>query len=271
MSKRVNGHTSEEIEGRIEQFIKVKKEGVVFGEIKNYLKKLEIQFKNSDEDRSGLSHMLKRMCVKGKIRKIPKDKDHKYPRYVSLNQSTFDASMDGYLMRYELGLALTPSGNIVREITQLQKKKNLSNDEEFILKNIYRFGFLFMNLILKSYERPINQNESIEKNRELQNAWLNNALDFNNKKHNEPRIFEMMTKNHFSNPEDMIDDKGELLAEQKDIPEQLMQTLSKVIKKNFPETMGIMNDTEKTIDSVKDKIKSKWLEIPQDELSLREN
>lgn len=271
MSKRVKKYTSAEIEDFIESFLRLKESGCTFGEIKNHLeKKLDAKFKNSEKDRSGLAHTLNRMQNKGKIRKLQKDKDHLYPRYISLNQSTFEASLDGYLTRHEFSLNLGLHGSLLEEISELQKKKNLSGDEEFILKNIYRFGFLFLHLILKSYSRAINQNEPIEKNRKMQNAWLTNALDFNNKRHSEPGIFEDRVRQHFSNPDDMIDDDGNLVKEDVNIPIQQISSLAKIMKRSFPETVETMNDTENTIDSVKEKIKTVWLEIPQEELPLRE-
>lgn len=41
-----------------------------------------------------------------------------------------------------------------------------------------------------------------------------------------------------------------------------MSRLVKVMKRNFPETLGITKDTEKRIDKVKKIIKAKWLEVP---------
>ena len=273
MPKRIGGFKTQEIEDNIETFLNCNAWGY-FSNIQNHLeKKLRIKFKNSDKDRSGLAHMLKRMQEKGKIRKLPKDKDHIYPWYVSLKQSTFDASMDGYLLSAEISSIIHPSNELFNEMLNVEKIKNLSFDEEFILKHIYRFGFMVLYLLISRYTRPINQKEPVEKNKEKREAWLNNALDFNNKRRSEAGFFNVSLKQHFS-----YDEEKEYLDENifdKEFFNDLeMQKkilhMRDTTKKLFPETFDNTEMVERIINNVKKNIKEKWLVTPQEELPIRE-
>lgn len=267
MPKRVNKFTSEEIERHIEYFLENNGPSY-FGEIQNHLeKKLKIKFKNSDKDRSGLAHTLKRMQ---KIRKLPKNKDHKYPRYVSLKQSTFDVSLDGYLFRTETCSILQSAHNeIFNEMLKVGEMKNLSRDQEFILKNIFRFGILFLYLLLSSYTRPIDKKESLGKNNEMRQAWLNNALDFNNRRQSEAGLFNIRLKQFFNYDGTNLDEsifKKEFFSDS-DMEEKISH-MYKTTKNLFPETFEIMEMTEKVIDNIKNNIKQSWLTEPQEKLPM---
>ena len=272
MPKRVGNFTTQEIEKIIETFLNCVPWGY-FSDIQNHLEeKLGIKFKNSDKDRSGLAHTLKRM-QEGKIRKQPKDKDHKYPWYVSLKQSTFDASMDGHLLRTEIGSTIIPSGEFINEMLNVEKIKNLSSDEEFILKHIYRFGFMVVCLLLSSYTRPINQKEVIEKNKERRESWLNNALDFNNKRRSESGFFDVNLKQHFRYDEEKEEIDEDIFKKEfiNDLEMQKkVSTMRDTIKGLFPETFESIESVEGTINAVKKNIKENWLATPQEKLPIRE-
>jgi len=271
MPKRVGKFKTQEIEKIIETFLNCNAWGY-FSDIQNHLEKLGIIFKNSDKDRSGLAHTLKRM-QKGKIRKRLKDKDHKYPWYVSLKQSTFDASMDGYLLRSEISSMIIPSSEFINEMLNVEKIKNLSSDEEFILKHIYRFGLMVVCLLLSSYTRPINQKESIEKNKERREAWLNNALDFNNKRNSGSGYFDVSLKQHFSYNAEKEDLDEDIFYKEFFNDLEMQKKISRMrdtIKGLFPETFENVESVEGILNTVKKNIEEKWLVAPQEELPIRE-
>jgi hypothetical protein len=269
MPKRVGGFTSEEIENIIVHFLNLKEEAY-FGEIQKHLENKGINFSNSKKDTSGLRHTLNRMNGK-KIRKLEKNSHHQYPRYVSMKQSNFSSSLEGYLFRYHAIENMSFSRNdLFKEILEFYQKENLSEDEVFILKHMHSLGFLFLHLLLLSYVRSFDSNLETEKNKKMHTAWVNNALDFNNQKNNIQKIFEFCVKQYCYEPE-MWENKNSLDRNffNDSVIQEKMFDLKKLMDNMFPETMELFKNTEDAIDDRKEEIKKTWLESKED-LPLRE-
>ena len=235
-----------------------------FGDIKHHLEKIGLDYKNSDKYRTGIAHALKRMQEKGKIRKMPKDHEHPYPWYVSLQQSTFDVALDGHLLRSEIGEKLQhilDNQDFVSDISKIDMKK-LNNDELFILKFIHRFGFMVMYLLLSSYKRPFNPKESIEKNNEKRTAWLNNALNFNSRVYSEVKFFDRILKYVF------VKESNDKVFYSKEFLQSTLPKFYQIMEKLYPNTIEDVKNIERVIDSVSDDIKHSWLEKPQERLPI---
>lgn len=246
-----------------------------FGGINTHLKKMTKGPSYSNKDRSGLSHALRRMQQKKRIRKLPKDNEHIYPRYASLKQSTFDNSIDGYLLSREMNYMFTCNRqDLVNDIIDLGTKTELSDDETFILQYIHRFGFMMMYLLLSSYSRPINPKETTEKNIERRESWLNNALNFNTSTKSEAGLFDLSFKSYFQEDE-RKDDFDENIFDKEVFNDQYLRDkishMHKILTRFYPRIIKNMKEYEKSIEGSKSKIKEDWLSSPQEKLPIRES
>lgn len=73
MVRRLNygrNNLDESVDDVIESFLNHMEFPQTFGDIQNHLKKRKIQYKNSENDRSGLSHTLNRMIKKIGLKKF---------------------------------------------------------------------------------------------------------------------------------------------------------------------------------------------------------
>ena len=209
----------------IENFLKGKGVPKTFGEINSYLEDVGCAYPNHKKDRTGLSHALLRMMKKNVVVKHEKNQQHKYPRYSSLSQSTFDAQLDGYLLRTE------STANLFKhygfwEIKDGLNKSKLSNEEILVKKMASRLGIQILYMIIASYKRPITKGKSKEENQMNRKAWLNNALSLN-----QP-----------------IDEIGEVVSNYLD--GKNIQKLIQAMDKHYPAIMKQMKDAEEIIDDV---------------------
>ena len=275
MPKRVNDRfKSEEIENYIESFLNHKTDGATFGQINEYLKEIGVVFSNSDKDRSGLSNTLKRMQG-GRIRKIPKDSEHVYPRYVSLKQALFDTAVDGYLLNVESEIMMNgidQTNDLLDDVSKINSKIRLSKDQKFVMKNIHRLGLTMMYLLMSSYTKPIKHDKSIELNKQRRKIWLNNSMFFNNQKSSYSKRLDVSIPTHFH-----YDEKTQELDEDvmdADILEPVMlEKISKindVLRKLYPKTFKNLDEMEKVLDTIKDEVKQDWLSRPQEKIPIRD-
>ena len=90
-------------DNEIMEFLNVSQEPQEFGDIRNYLKKINRAYKNMDKNRKGLSLLLNQMIEKKQIIKLPKDKKNQHPKYTTTkkNKEIFEAQLDGFLLRTE--------------------------------------------------------------------------------------------------------------------------------------------------------------------------
>jgi len=218
----------------IENFLKAKGIPKTFGEINSYLEDVGCEYPNHKKDRTGLSHALLRMMKKHIIVKHEKTQQNKYPRYSSLSQSTFDAQLDGYLLRTESTANLfKPHG--FWGIKDGVNESKLSNEEILIKKITSRLGVQILYMIIASYKRPISKGKFNEEKQNNHKAWLNNALSLNQ-------------------PIDEISKVVSNYLEGKDIS-KLIQAMDK----HYPAIMKQMKDAEEIIDDVE--LKNRFREM----------
>ena len=169
----------------IEEFLNYEDEAQTFGQIKAHLKKRKIVYENSDKDRSGLAHTLNRMKKRKKIKKIT-DKTHRFPRYTTLSKSTFEAALDGHLMKTEsIKYVFSGERGMLSDLdidAEFPMPK-FSYQEQLVRKLVTCLGVQTLYLILSSYKRPIDPKKSTWDNIANREAWLKNALSYHNPEH----------------------------------------------------------------------------------------
>ncbi|EPA06166.1 hypothetical protein BG20_I0829 [Candidatus Nitrosarchaeum limnium BG20] len=221
-----------------------------FGDIQNHLKKRKIQYKNSENDRSGLSHTLNRMIKKNRIKKIPRDPSSKKPRYVSLEKSTFDASFDGFIMRTEYTAFLYKPLPYMRgdsDIENIFKRKSpLNYKEKKIQKLITFLGIQILYSVITSYERPVNRISSKKINKKNHEMWLKNALSLH----------------------DPLEPIGDIVSDL--LLEESTTNLKKLIKKMYPHIAGRLESAEDGLDELKNVLRNGYLTRPDYAVRMRD-
>jgi len=184
MARRLN-HKREKMSDSTEKYIKNflnnKNTPPTFGEINEYLKEHNVQYKNSTKDRSGLAHALNRMIKAKEIKKFSKGEYKNFPTYAPFDKSSFEAMLEGYLMRTESTAYLYKPYGFQRgeqDVEDILTKKKQFNFRELTLQKLITYlGIQIIYSVITSYERPINRtSKKIDK--ENHNVWLKNALSF---------------------------------------------------------------------------------------------
>lgn len=227
------------VESVIKQFLNSIGHPQTFGEINKYLKEKNIQYKNSDKDRSGLAHTLNRMIEHNQIKKIPKDDFNNYPKYITIEKSTFDASFEGYLMRTELTSFLykpLPYSRGDQDIEDIfKRKKKFSLQERKIQKLITFLGLQIIFSVVTGYERPINRTKTTKINKTNLDSWLKNALAFH----------------------DPLEPIGEIVSEL--LSGDDTSDLKKTMKDMYPHIIGRMESSQIDFDEIKNDLREGYL------------
>lgn len=247
-----NGKDVDTPEPFIEEFLNVQDEPQTFGQIQAFLKKRGIVYKNSDKDRSGLAHTLNRMIKNGRIRKHKPDETYRFPHYTTLSKSTFEAALDGHLMKTEsMTFMFRPEG-MRRGDIDIESEFPLpkfSQMEQLVRNLITRLGVQTLYILLTSYVRPNDPNKSSSDYEANRNAWLKNALSYHNP------------------VESSLDDhiKGILGFDSKEYqfePKLLLKKIDLIkiqIQKIYPNIIQNMIITENNLKKVKDLMREDYL------------
>lgn len=227
------------VETEIVEFLTSKGYPQTFGEINDGIKEQGIKYKNSDKDRSGLAHTLNRLIKQNKIKKHPKDDNNKYPTYVTLEQTTFDAAFDGYLTRVEATAFLyrpLPHMQMSKDIDKMfKRKKPLDFNECSIQKLIAMLGLQIIYSVIIGYERPNNRDKKGKIIKSNLDAWMKNALAFH----------------------DPLEQIGELVAEH--LPDLTTDKLKKILKSMYPVIAGRLEDSRDGFDELRNDLRGSYL------------
>lgn len=254
MARRLNfkRKLDQTVESTIEEFLNYAYEPQIFGEIQTHLKKRGIKYKNSDNDRSGLAHTLKRMIKQKRIRKIT-DNTHRFPRYTTLSKSTFEAALDGHLMKTE-STKFVFSGDRGRlsdiDIDSEFPMPKTSYQEQLVRKLVTCIGVQTLYLVLSSYERPIDPKKSEWDNIANREAWLKNALSYHNPKE---LSLDDQIENYLADS-----DVSPIQFENKRMLKKI-KSMKKQLVKLYPNITGNMMYTENDMDSSKEALRSHYL------------
>lgn len=241
------------VESTIENFLNYGDDPKTFGEISAHLKKKGIVYKNSDKDRSGLAHTLKRMIKQKRIKKII-DKTHRFPRYAALSKSAFESALDGQVMKMEsLTFMFMPDG-ARRSDLDIESEfpfTKLSRQEQLLRNLVTCLGVQTLYIILSSYDRTFDPKKSHLENKKNREEWLKNALSYHDPVESSlDEIIERRILEGYRFDENQFEIERML---------KKIATIKKQLEKIYPNITQNMIKTENELEEVKKLIRDDYL------------
>ena len=215
-----------------------------FGEINSYLEQMGCAYPNHKKVRTGLSHALLRLIKQKKIKKLPANKNHKYPRYTSNSKEVFESAFDGYNYRNEIVSVMFKDF--------AGKSEHHLNMEKYVTGLVNYLGVQMLDTILSSYTVPINPKSSSKSNIKNRDLWLKNALSYH-----EPNvgILDWFERTIISNSDEYTFENKSVLKDVRIMQESLRNT--------YPDITKYMDEVKAYLEDVKDALRDTYLNSNQ--------